>query len=125
MRALRSRCKYRRGRKDARQPGMTMKWPALPLDAWRDTRETLHRYTQIVGKIQLALTPVVNHFWNVTLRVTARGLATSALQWDDQTFDIELDLVEQRLVIRTSDGKRRELELRPLAVADFYRDVFA
>ncbi len=102
-----------------------MKWPALPLDAWRDTRETLHRYTQIVGKIQLALTPVVNHFWNVTLRVTARGLATCALQWDDQTFDIELDLVEHRLVIRAIDGKRRELELRPLAVADFYRDVFA
>jgi hypothetical protein len=104
---------------------MIAPWPALPLDAWRDTRETLHRYTQIVGKIQLALTPVVNHFWNVTLRVTARGLATSTLRCNEQTFDIELDLVEHRVVVRTSGGEREELELRPLAVADFYRDFMA
>lgn len=104
---------------------MTASWPALPLDSWRDTRETLHRYTQIVGKIQLALTPVVNHFWNVTLRVTARGLATTALRWNEQVFDIELDLVEHLAIIRTGDGQRRELELRPLAVADFYRDLMA
>jgi hypothetical protein len=104
---------------------MPTPWPALPLDAWRDTRETLHRYTQIVGKIQLALTPVVNHFWNVTLRVTARGLATTALRYNDRTFDIEIDLVDHRVVIRTIDGESRELELRPLAVAEFYRDVLA
>jgi hypothetical protein len=104
---------------------MTTQWPALPLGSWRDTRETLHRYAQIVGKIQLALTPVVNHFWNVTLRVTARGLATCALRSHDQTFDIELDLVDHRVIIRRIDGARRELELRPLAVADFYRDLMA
>jgi hypothetical protein len=104
---------------------MTTPWPPLPLDAWRDTRETLHRYTQIIGKVQLALTPVVNHFWNVMLRVTARGLATTLLRCDDRTFDLELDLVEHRVVARTSAGERRELELRPLAVAEFYRDVMA
>src|SRR5438105_9420055 len=98
---------------------MTMKWPALPLDAWRDTKETLHRYTQIVGKLQLALTPVVNHYWNVALRVTARGLATTALPCGDRTFDVELDLVEHRANVRTSDGQSRTLELRPIAVADF------
>lgn len=100
-------------------------WPALPLDAWRDTRETLHRYTQIIGKIQLALTPRVNHFWNVTLHLTARGLATSALVYDGRVFDIELDFIEHRVVIRTNDGKREVLELRPLAVADFYRELMA
>jgi hypothetical protein len=102
---------------------MSTQWPALPLDDWRDTRETLHRYTQIIGKIQLALTPVVNHFWNVTLRLTGRGLATNALRANEHTFDIELDLVEDRLIIRTSDGERRDLELRPLEDADIYREV--
>src|SRR5215475_11434718 len=64
---------------------MTTAWPSLPLDAWLPTRETLHRYTQIVGKVQLALTPMVNHFWNVALRVTARGLSTSALRYAGRT----------------------------------------
>lgn len=104
---------------------MMTQWPPLPLEAWRDTRETLHRYTQMLGKVQLALTPVVNHFWNSRLRVTAHGLATSALRCDEHTFDIELDLVEHRVVIRRSDGACRELELRPLAVADFYRELMA
>ena len=102
---------------------MTTHWPALPLDAWRPTRDTLHRYAQIVGKVQLALTPRVNHFWNVTLRVTARGLATTALHYGDVAFDIELDLVEHRLIVRTSDGRTESCELRPLAVADFHRQL--
>jgi hypothetical protein len=103
----------------------TTPWPALPLEAWLPTRETLHRYTQIIGKIQLALTPMVNHFWNVALRVTARGLATSALRHDGRTFDIELDLVEHRLIARTDDGASQVRDLRPVAVAEFYRDVLA
>ena len=89
------------------------------------TKETLHRYTQILGKIQLGLTPFVNQFWNVTLRVTARGLATSALRYEGRSFDIELDLVQHLAIIRTSDGAQRALELRPLAVADFYRELMA
>jgi hypothetical protein len=102
---------------------MNMSWPELPLDAWRDTRETLHRYSQIVGKVQLALTPRVNHFWNVTLRITARGLATTALRYGDRTFDIELDLVDHRVVIRTTEGELEERQLRPMTVADFYREL--
>ncbi|HEX3763934.1 MAG TPA: DUF5996 family protein, partial [Kofleriaceae bacterium] len=100
-------------------------WPSLPLDAWLPTRETLHRYTQILGKIQLALTPMVNHFWNVALRVTARGLATSALRHAGATFDLELDFIEHRLIARTEDGATQARELRPLAVAEFYREVLA
>jgi hypothetical protein len=99
------------------------RWPSLPLDAWRATRDTLHRYTQIIGKIQLALTPVVNHYWNVTLHVTARGLATSALRCGDRDFDIELDFVEHQVIVRTSDGQRNLLALRPIAVADFHREL--
>ena len=104
---------------------MTTPWPSLPLEAWSPTKETLHRYTQIIGKIQLALTPFVNHFWNTTLRVTARGLATSTLRYQGRSFEIELDLVEHRVAIRTSDDLRYTLELRPLAVADFYRELMA
>jgi uncharacterized protein DUF5996 len=104
---------------------MATPWPPLPLEAWLPTKETLHRYTQIIGKIQLALTPFVNHFWNVTLRVTARGLATSTLRYQGRSFEIELDLVEHRVVVRTSDAKQRTLELRPLAVADFYHDLLS
>jgi hypothetical protein len=102
---------------------MTTSWPSLPLDAWRPTLETLHRYAQIVGKIQLALTPTVNHYWNVALRVTPRGLATSTLYAEDRTLDIELDMVDHLLVVRTSDRKRAVRELRPLAVADFDREL--
>ena len=100
-------------------------WPSLPLDAWRDTKETLHRYAQIVGKLQLELTPVVNHYWNVALRVTARGLATTPLPYGDRTFDLELDLVEHRAIARTSDGRSRTVALRELAVADFLRELMA
>jgi len=102
---------------------MALAWPSLPFDAWRPTKDTLHRFTQIIGKIQLALTPVVSHFWNVTLRPTARGLATSALRYDGRTFDIELDFVEHRTIVRSSDGGRDARELRPIAVADYYQEL--
>jgi hypothetical protein len=102
---------------------MSLSWPSIPYDAWSPTKETLHRYTQIVGKIQLALTPVVSHFWNVTLRVTARGLATTALRVDDHIFDIELDLVDHLVIVRTPE-RRVARPLRPLAVADFQRELF-
>ena len=72
-------------------------WPALPLDAWRDTRDTLHMWTQIVGKIRLALTPLVNHWWNVPLYVTARGLTTSPIPYGDRVFEIEFDFIEHQL----------------------------
>jgi hypothetical protein len=104
---------------------MTAAWPPLPLAGWRDTCETLHRYAQIVGKIQLAATPRICHWWNVALDVTPRGLGTAALRHQGRSFEMEFDLVEHALVVRTSDGQHRRLPLRPLAVADFYAEVMA
>jgi hypothetical protein len=100
-------------------------WPPLPLDPWRDTLETLHRWTQIVGKIRLKLTPLVNHWWNVPLYVTPRGLTTSVIPYGDRWFDMEFDFLAHVLRIRTSDGAEREIALAPRSVADFYAEVFA
>lgn len=100
-----------------------MPWPPLPYEAWRSTCETLHRYTQIAGKIQLALTPLVNHYWNVALHVTPRGLTTRAMPYEDRTFAIAFDLVEHRLVVHTSDGESRRMVLAPRAVSDFYEEL--
>ena len=100
-------------------------WPDLPFAAWSETRETLHRWTQIVGKIRLALTPLVNHWWNVPLYVTARGLTTSSMPYGDRWLDIEFDFIDHELKIRVSDGGARRVILAPRSVADFYRDVFA
>ncbi|HSM85453.1 MAG TPA: DUF5996 family protein [Candidatus Limnocylindrales bacterium] len=100
-------------------------WPALPFDSWRDTCDTLHMWTQIVGKVRLALTPRVNHWWNVPLYVSARGLTTSAIPYGSRIFEMEFDLVEHKLVIRTSDPATRTIALAPRTVADFYREVMA
>jgi hypothetical protein len=99
-------------------------WPALPYNEWRATRDTLHMYTQVVGKLRLALSPFEPEWANVPLYVTARGLSTSPMPVGLRTIDIEFDLVDHVLVIRGSDG---HLERRPLGgtVADFYRDVMA
>ncbi|MFL6228655.1 MAG: DUF5996 family protein [Pyrinomonadaceae bacterium] len=99
--------------------------PALPLEAWEPTRATLHMWTQVVGKIRLAQTPVVNHWWNVPLYLTARGLTTSAMPYADRTFEIEFDFITHRLVISASDGETRTLKLEPRTVADFYRETMA
>ena len=95
-------------------------WPALPLDSWRDTRDTVQMWTQIAGKICLALTPRVNHFWNIALHITPRGLATPPLPFGDRTFTMTFDFVGHELVIQLSDGAREALPLRPQTVADFY-----
>ncbi|MGE5178218.1 MAG: DUF5996 family protein [Bacteroidota bacterium] len=99
----------------------TIEWPPLPLDRWRDTYATLHMWTQIVGKICLALTPRMNHFWNIAFRVTPRGLETPLLTSGDRTFGMIFDLVEHRLRIETSDGAVRAIALEPRTVAEFYR----
>src|ERR1700722_13049276 len=78
-------------------------WPALPLEAWHDTYATLHRWLQIVGKVRLVQSPWINHCWQVTLYVTPTGLNTSAIPYDDRTFQIDLDFARHRLAIRTSD----------------------
>jgi hypothetical protein len=98
-------------------------WPDLPLEAWRDTYVTLHLWTQIVGKIRLALAPMCNHWWQVPLYVTARGLTTSPTPYGTLTFQMDFDFVDHELRIETDDGGRRSVALAPRPVADFYREV--
>ncbi len=98
-------------------------WPELRTEDWTATRDTLHMWTQITGKARLAHAPLVNHWWQVTLYVTARGLTTSAVPCGSRVFDIELDLCDHRLAIRTSDGDARHVALEPKPVADFYRET--
>jgi len=95
-------------------------WPDLPLAAWSETCATLHLWTQIAGKVRLALTPLINHWWNVTFRMTARGLILPATPYRGRTFDIVFDFVDHELRIATSDGGIERLPLAPMAVADFY-----
>jgi hypothetical protein len=103
-----------------------MSWPRdLPLAEWRATHDTLHMWTQIVGKTRLALAPRENHWWQVTLSVSPRGLTTTAIPYGSGAFDVEFDLVEHRLRIRTSDGASRDITLRSQPVADFYREYTA
>jgi hypothetical protein len=97
-------------------------WPALPLDSWKDTCETLHMWTQIVGKVRLALTPLVNHWWNVPLYVTSRGLTTSIMPYGDRSFELRFDFLKHQLVLETSDGALKTLPLAPKSVADFYQE---
>ncbi len=97
-------------------------WPALPLDSWKDTYATLHMWTQIVGKVRLALTPTVNHWWNVPLYVTSRGLTTSAIPYDGRVFEIQFDFIDHVLLFRTNEGQSKTLPLVPRSVADFYEE---
>jgi hypothetical protein len=100
-------------------------WPALPLAAWRDTYATLHMWTQIVGKIRLELSPPANHWWQVTLYVTVRGLTTSTIPYGERTFQIDFDFIDHTLVVRTGEGDVRTLPLVPQSVAVFYRALMA
>ncbi len=101
-------------------------FPPLPLQEWKDTKNTLHLFVQIIGKIRLALFPHVNHWWNVTLYVSPRGLTTRAIPYEYGSFEIEFDFADHALVITTSNGARRQFALHEgLPVAEFYRKVFA
>ena len=97
-------------------------WPSLPLDSWQDTYATLHMWTQIVGKVRLRLTPLVNHWWNVPLYVTARGLTTSRVPYGHRAFEVWFDFIRHQVVLETSDGMVKTLPLAPRSVADFYRE---
>jgi hypothetical protein len=99
------------------------RWPELPYAAWKDTSITLQLWMQIVGKIRLALMPWLNHSWHVTLRVTARGLATPLISTPDRDFQIEFDFVDHTLWVRAAGGHARQVMLRPVSVAEFYADV--
>ncbi|MCU1265328.1 MAG: hypothetical protein JWM21_1646 [Acidobacteria bacterium] len=98
-------------------------WPVLKFAEWQDTLATLHMWTQVVGKIRLAQTPLVNHWWNVPLYVSARGLTTSAIPYGERIFEIEFDFIDHRLLIKCSDGAATALALRPQSVAAFYAEV--
>jgi len=100
-------------------------WPSLPYEEWKDTYATLHMWTQIVGKIRLALSPMVNHWWQVTLYVTPRGLTTSPIPYGNRTFEILFDFIDHNLTIHTSDGQSRYIGLHPRTVADFYRELMS
>jgi Family of unknown function (DUF5996) len=98
-------------------------WPDLPLEEWKETYATLHMWTQIVGKIRLVQSPRINHWWQVPLYVSARGLTTTTIPYGARTFEIDFDFIDHRLLIRTSDGERRSIALAPLSVADFYGEL--
>jgi hypothetical protein len=95
-------------------------WPELPLAAWQDTLQTLHMWTQIAGKVRMALTPPVNHWWHTTLYVNERGLTTSPVPHVGGVFEIQFDFLDHQLKIRSSDGAHKSLPLEPQAVASFY-----
>jgi hypothetical protein len=98
-------------------------WPALPLAAWTDTKDTLHMWLQIVGKVRLRLTPPINHSWHTTLYVTPRGLTTSLIPHGARSFQIDFDFVDHRLIVAADDGARGGFALKPQTVSDFYRQM--
>ncbi len=97
-------------------------WPELPLDAWKDTYATLHMWTQSVGKIRLALSPKINHWWEVPLYVNALGLTTSPIPYEGGIFEIQFDFIHHKLVIQTNWGMERVIALVPRSVAEFYKE---
>jgi hypothetical protein len=100
-----------------------MNWPSLPLEEWKDTCSTLHMWTQIVGKVRLAQTPLINHWWNVPLYVSARGLTTTAMPYGEIFFEMEFDFIDHKLDITCSHGQSRSIKLEPKSVATFYRET--
>ena len=98
-------------------------WPELTLPGWEGTRDTLHLWTQVVGKVRLALEPMVNHWWQTALYVSARGLTTSLMHVNDRGLEIEFDFVDHVLNLRMSDGDARQVRLEPRSVASFYEET--
>jgi len=100
-------------------------WPALPLAEWEPTYHNLHMWSQIVGKVRMALTPRINHWWNVPLYVTARGLTTSPIPYGREAFEICFDFLDHKLVVDRCDGRGESLALEPRTVAEFYEEFMA
>ena len=100
-------------------------WPSLDYAAWRETCATLQLWTQIAGKIRLALGPWINHSWGITLYVTSRGLTTSLIPYGTRAFEIEFDFIRHQLGISTTEGDERAIRLQPQSVASFYREVMS
>ena len=98
-------------------------WPALPFAEWKETAKTLHMWTQVIGKVRLALSPWTNHSWHVTLYLTARGLTTSPIPFRDRILEIRFDFVSHELRLLTSDGGLKTIPLRSQSVAQLYHAV--
>src|SRR6267143_5479547 len=98
------------------------RWPALPLAEWKDTYATLHMWTQIVGKVRLALCAPTNHWWSTALYVTSRGLTTSPIPYEKGIFEVQFDFINHKLDVVTTGGEIRSLRLVPRTVADFYAE---
>lgn len=109
----------------APDPDGSAAWPELPLSAWQETYATLHMWMQVVGKIRLRLSPMLNHWWQVPLYVTARGLTTSPMPYGARFVQIDFDFLDHRLRIDASDGARRQVALMPRSVADFHAELMA
>ena len=104
---------------------MSDAWPELPFEPWRQTCDTLHMWTQIVGKVRLALAPYLNHWWQVPLYLSARGLSTGSIPYRDTAFEMEFDFIDHVLAIRLSDGRSRTVRLAPRSVADFHAEFMS
>ena len=104
------------------QAGARPLWPSLPLASWADTAATLHMWTQIVGKVRLALSPQINHWWQVPLYVSARGLTTNTMNYRDRALEMEFDFLDHKLAIRDSEGQFKIVQLYERSVADFYAE---
>lgn len=100
-------------------------WPELRVSDWQDTQATIHMWLQVIGKIRMAHAPLINHWWQVPLYVTPRGLGTSAIPYRTGMFDLEFDVVDHRLLIRSSSGEDRTVSLEPQSVARFYERTMA
>ncbi len=100
-------------------------WPSLPIKEWEATKDTLQLWTQIAGKIRLALSPRINHFWQVALHVSARGLTTSPIPYGERTFEIIFDFIDHSLIVETCKGERKSFPLAPRTVADFYAELMS
>jgi Family of unknown function (DUF5996) len=100
-------------------------WPELPYAEWKDTLQTLHLWTQVVGKVRMALTTPVNHWWHVPLYVSARGLTTQPIPYGTRSFEIDFDFLDHQLRVQVCEGDVRAMELRPRTVADFHARLMA
>ena len=100
-------------------------WPDLPLESWSDTCDTLHLWTQVVGKVALELRPFLNEWWQIAFQLTPRGLTTGTIPFAGGVFSFDFDFLEHSLIVSLSDGRRVKLPLAPRAVASFYREVMA
>jgi hypothetical protein len=99
--------------------------PTLPFDSWKDTLATLHMWSQIVGKVRLKLCPLVNHWWNVPFYITARGMTTSAMPYEQRHIEVQFDFIEHKILIETSEGRVVAMAMEPQSVANFYKKFMA